>query len=92
MPEVVWAPRERRGLLRSGEGHLARLDPGPPVGDRRQFAAPDAAKQAAVSSRTELGRQDANAAWMQATAGCVRRRPWKSVIVRLRPSARNDVT
>lgn len=37
-------------------------------------------------------RQDANAAWMRATAGCVRRRPWKSIIVRLRPSARNDVT
>jgi hypothetical protein len=45
VPQVVRAPGERRGLLRGGQGRLARFGPGPPVGDGRQLAAADTAEK-----------------------------------------------
>ena len=48
VPEVVRAPRERRGLLRRGQGRLACLDTGALVGDGRQFATPDTAEETAI--------------------------------------------
>jgi len=54
MAEVVRAPGERRGLLCCGEGRLTRSDPGPPVGDRGQIAAPDAAEEAAGGRWIEI--------------------------------------
>ena len=47
VPEVIWAPGERGGLLGCGQGRLARFDPGAPVGDGRQFAAPNTAEETA---------------------------------------------
>jgi hypothetical protein len=41
-------------LLRGGQGILAGFDPGAPVGDSGQFAAPHAAEQAAVRGGAEL--------------------------------------
>ena len=55
MPQVVWPPGERRGLLCCGEGDLARFDPGPPVSDRGQLATSYAAEEAAVGCRIECG-------------------------------------
>src|SRR5215470_726113 len=56
VPEVIWAPRERGGLLDRGQRRLARFDPGAPAGDGRQFAAPYAVEQAAVRSCGEIGK------------------------------------
>jgi len=56
MPEVIRTPRERRGLLGRGQGYLARLYPGSPVGDREQLATPHATEEAAVGGRAELGK------------------------------------
>ena len=54
VPEVIWAPRERRGLLGRGQGRLACLGPGAPVGDGWQFAAPDTAEETAIRGSAEL--------------------------------------
>src|SRR5262249_34925329 len=50
MPEVIWAPSERRGFLRGAQSRLARFDPGAPVGDCWQFATPDTAEETAIRS------------------------------------------
>src|SRR5437763_793260 len=42
------------GLLRSAQGRLARFDTGAPVGDGRQFAAPDTAEETAIRRSAEL--------------------------------------
>src|SRR5215813_10031404 len=56
VPEVIWAPRERGGLLRGAQSRLTRFDPGASVGDRRQFAASYAVEQAAVRTCGEIGK------------------------------------
>jgi hypothetical protein len=55
MPEVIRPPRERLCQLSLGEGHLARLDPRPPVGDRGQFAAAHSAEEATVGGGPDFG-------------------------------------
>src|SRR5215471_8439918 len=54
VPEVIWAPGERGGLLRSAQSRLARFDPGATVGDGRQFATPDTAEETVIRRSTEL--------------------------------------
>src|SRR5262245_41800585 len=53
VPEVIWAPGERGGLLRSAQGRLACFDAGAPVGDGRQFATPDTTKETAIRRSAE---------------------------------------
>ena len=55
MAEVVWRRASGEACSAAVRGHLAGLDPGPPVGDGGQFATPDPGEQAAVSSRAEAG-------------------------------------
>src|SRR5215471_19607023 len=51
VPQVVWPPGQRRGLLGRGEGQLACLNPGTAVGDGGQFAAPHTGEETAVVGR-----------------------------------------
>src|SRR5215467_3715714 len=71
VPEVIWAPRERRGLLRSAQSRLACFDPGAPVGDRRQFATPDTTEETAI--RRSAARPDARAEASSTRDGWARR-------------------
>src|SRR5262249_50714507 len=54
VPEVIWAPGERGGLLRSAQSRLARFDPGAAVSDRWQVATSHATEQSAIRGGDKL--------------------------------------